>query len=90
MVLRKVWTDLPPQLSEEESEGLFDVLEKVMSGDILRLMKSFPSPIERSRSMTASADCVFMMSRRLRTLRPIASATSTIREKVAPSYLEAS
>ena len=48
MVLRKVWTDLPPQLSEEESEGLFDVLEKVMSGDIhVRRLYSFWLVMER-------------------------------------------
>jgi len=48
MVLRKVWTDLPPQLNEEESEGLFDVLEKVMSGDIhVRRLYSFWLVMER-------------------------------------------
>ena len=48
MVLRKVWPDLPPQLDEEESEGLFDVLEKVMSGDIhVRRLYSFWLVMER-------------------------------------------
>lgn len=48
MVLKKVWADLPGDMNAKESEDLFDVLEKVMSGDIhVRRLYSFWSVMDR-------------------------------------------
>jgi hypothetical protein len=48
MVLKKVWPDLPQEMNAKESEDLFDVLEKVMSGDIhVRRLYSFWSVMDR-------------------------------------------
>lgn len=48
MVLRKVWPSLPESTNAQESDDLFDVLEKVMSGDIhVRRLYSFWSVMDR-------------------------------------------